>query len=74
MSELVDSLEGVSGRMKETATYFCQDACKFKLDDLLKELLNFIKELENAIKVTLHVHPSSHCPMSHDPHRRTTNV
>ncbi len=51
LSELCEGLDKVSGQMKETASYFCQDSSKFKLEELLKELLNFIKELENALKV-----------------------
>ncbi len=77
LSELCDSLDGVSRRMKETATYFCQDVSKFKLDELFKELLNFIKELENAIKVSPTPSQLTHPHTSHTltpSHRRTINV
>ncbi|XP_064401123.1 inverted formin-2-like isoform X3 [Halichondria panicea] len=49
LSELQGSLDSVSGRMKETAAYFCQDS-KFKLEEMLKELLGFTREVANALK------------------------
>ncbi len=59
LSELQGSLDSVSGRMKETAAYFCQDS-KFKLEEMLKELLGFTREVANALKVSLHTPPPTH--------------
>ena len=57
LSELTDSLDSVSERMRTTSDYFCIDSSKFKLEELLTELLRFIKEVENAVKVCCHGYP-----------------
>lgn len=53
--EDVTNLQALMGKVEvlneKTAEYFCEDAKKFKLEVLLSEILNFIRELTGAVKV-----------------------
>lgn len=51
LDDLQASLEDVNKKMKSAALYFCQDASKFKLEELLAELLTFVNDFSNAKKV-----------------------
>ena len=42
--------------MGKVAEFFCQDVKKFKLEELFVDILNFLRELENAQKVTILEH------------------
>ena len=54
LDDLQASMGDVSEKMKSAAQYFCQDTSKFKLEDLLAELLTFVKDFTNAKKVSIH--------------------
>lgn len=49
------SLDRVTEKMGKVAEFFCQEPKKFKLEELFVDLLNFLKELENAQKVMYHI-------------------
>ena len=51
LDDLQASISSVSDKMKSAAVYFCQDASKFKLEELLTELLTFVKDFTSAKKV-----------------------
>ena len=51
LDELTASLEGVEKKMKVVAEYFCEDAKKFKLEELFSELLLFVRGFEGAVEV-----------------------
>ena len=53
LDDLQASLGSVSDKMKSAAVYFCQDASKFKLEDLLCELFTFVKDFTSAKKVNI---------------------
>ena len=52
LEDLKANLAAVTKKMNTVADYFCQDCKKFKLEDLFSSLLKFLKELENAQKVS----------------------
>ena len=52
MDDLQGSMENVSKKTKSAAQYFCQDASKFKLEELLVEILTFVRDFSNAKKVS----------------------
>lgn len=52
LDDLKVTLDQVTDKMKKVAEFFCQEVKKFKLEELFLDLLNFLKELENAGKVT----------------------
>ncbi len=52
LDDLKASLGAVTKKMNSVAEYFCQDSKKFKLEDLFAAVLNFLRELENAKKVS----------------------
>ena len=54
LEDLQASLKQVSDMMKSTAQYFCQDSSKFKLEELLGEILTFVKDFTSAKKVCTH--------------------
>lgn len=54
IEDLQASVSKVNDKMKSAAQYFCQDASKFKLEELLKELLTFVKDFTSARKVCVH--------------------
>ena len=56
LEDLQASIHDVSDKMKSAAVYFCQDASKFKLEELLTELLTFIKDFTSAKKVSTGSH------------------
>ena len=51
LDDLQASIGNVSDKMKSAAVYFCQDASKFKLEELLTELFTFVKDFTSARKV-----------------------
>ena len=51
LDELSESLHTVEKKMQTAANYFCEDAKKFKLEDLLKEILVFIQQFQSAAEV-----------------------
>lgn len=52
LDDLQGSLKAVDDKMKSAAQYFCQDASKFKLEELLAELLTFVNDFSSAKKVS----------------------
>ena len=48
LDDLQASLKTVNDKIKSAAQYFCQDTSKFKLEELIKELLTFVKDFSNA--------------------------
>ena len=51
LGELSANLHTVEKKMQLVANYFCEDAKKFKLEDLLKEILLFIQQFQSAAEV-----------------------
>lgn len=51
LDDLKIKLDEVTTKMNGVADYFCQETKKFKLEELLIDLLSFLKELESAEKV-----------------------
>ena len=51
LDDLKVSLERVTEKMNKVAEFFCLDIKKCKLEELFTDLLNFLRELENAQKV-----------------------
>ena len=52
------TLDKVTQKMNTVAEFFCQEIKKFKLEELFVDLLNFLKELENAQKVKYYINSS----------------
>ena len=52
LDDLQASIGSVNDKMKSAVVYFCQDASKFKLEELLTELLTFVKDFTSAKKVS----------------------
>ena len=53
LEDLQASLKQVSDKIQTAVQYFCQDASKFKLEELLAEILTFVKDFTSAKKVML---------------------
>ena len=51
LDDLKLSLDKLTEKMNQVAEFFCQETKKFKLEELFGDLLNFLRELENAQKV-----------------------
>ena len=51
LDELSGSLKSIEKKTKEIAEYFCEDAKKFKIENLLSELLAFVSGFEAAVEV-----------------------
>lgn len=45
------SLDRLTEKISKVAEFFCQETKKFKLEELFADILNFLRELENARKV-----------------------
>lgn len=52
LGDLKANLDAITKKMNTVAEFFCQDSSKFKLEELFAALLNFLRELENAQKVS----------------------
>ena len=46
--------------MKSVAEYFCEDTKKFKLEELLGEVLSFIRNFQTAAEVVTAVYTDMH--------------
>ena len=51
LDELSGSLKSIEKKTKEIAEYFCEDVKKFKIENLLSELLAFVSGFEAAVEV-----------------------
>ena len=51
LKKLEEAMTEMEALNKKTAEYFCEDVKKFKMEGLLSEILNFVKELTGAVKV-----------------------
>ena len=51
LDELSGSLKSIEKKTKEIAEYFCEDVKKFKIENLLSELLAFVNGFEAAVEV-----------------------
>ena len=65
LDDFQGSLDTVKKKMTSAAEYFCQDASKFKLEELLKEILTFVNDYENAQKVDHNAVCVCVCAMKH---------
>lgn len=55
LDDLKQSLDKVTEKMHDVATFFCQETKKFKLEELFVDLLSFLKELATANKVSVYM-------------------